>query len=358
MRVALLQFDGKLPNRALMRLSAALRARGDSVDLYRPAEVERNARGRYRADLLYGSLIFDRSRPLAETVLTRNPGLRLGGTGWRPVATLADVGVEPEGPLDYSLYPDFEPSLGYTSRGCRRRCPFCLVPRAEGGIRGVATVPELYRGEPHPRRLLLLDNDFLGQPEWRERLAEVRDGAFRICLNQGIDLRSLTAEQARALASVDYRAVDFSSRRIYAAWDRPRDERTVLRGIRRLLDAGVEARHLMLYQLVGFEPGETAADREKRFRTLDALGVKVYPMPYRRERELLGFHRWVVYGYFRRVPWASWVAHGYQAHFLKTERCDCPECLARRATGRFPRTRRLRTGSGARFPPNPPGRAG
>ena len=269
-RIALLQFDGKLPNLALMRLSAKYRAEGFTVDLYRPDEVARNSLGRYRADVVFGSLVFEGSRALAEEVRRRNPGIVLGGTGWNATVSLPDVGVETVGPLDYTLYPDFGASIGFTSRGCRRRCEFCTVPRAEGSIRGVASVADVYRGEGSPRRLLLLDNDFLGQPEWRERLAEVREGGFRVCLCQGINLRTLTEEQAAELSTVDYRALNFSSRRIYGAWDALKDERLVLRGIRRLVEAGVEARRLMIYILIGFEAGRltrigsTASGRSTR----------------------------------------------------------------------------------------------
>ena len=53
-------------------------------------------------------------------------------------------------------------------------------------------------------------------------------------------------------------------------------------------------------------------------------------MPFRKTRELVGFHRWVTYGYFRRVNWENWVRHRYQAHFLQNENCDCGDCVKRR----------------------------
>ena len=30
---------------------------------------------------------------------------------------------------DYSLYPEMNYSLGYTTRGCPNACPFCIVPQ-------------------------------------------------------------------------------------------------------------------------------------------------------------------------------------------------------------------------------------
>ena len=86
----------------------------------------------------------------------------LGGTGWDATITLAHAGIPETGPLDYTLYPGYPHSLGFTQRGCRLHCPFCVVPRKEGRVQPVATIAEIWRGEPWPRHILLLDNDFFG----------------------------------------------------------------------------------------------------------------------------------------------------------------------------------------------------
>ena len=70
MRVLLLHLDGKLPNLALMRLASHHRAAGDEV-VYRRAGNMRAIEPQLEApfDRVVGSLIFERSRPLAERVL-------------------------------------------------------------------------------------------------------------------------------------------------------------------------------------------------------------------------------------------------------------------------------------------------
>ena len=109
-----------------------------------------------------------------------------------------------------------EPSLGFTQRGCRLKCKFCVVPTKEGKPRSINTIWDIWRGDPHPRKLHLLDNDFFGQDEdqWRARIAEIQDGGFKICLNQGINVRLISEEGAKALASVEYRDDQFQQRRI------------------------------------------------------------------------------------------------------------------------------------------------
>ena len=116
------------------------------------------------------------------------PDAVLGGTGWDVTVTLTQVGIPERGTPDYTLYPGYPQSLGFTQRGCRLHCPFCVVPRKEGRVQPVATIAEIWRGEPWPRHILLLDNDFLGQPDWPARLEEIRTGQFRVCFTGGVGM--------------------------------------------------------------------------------------------------------------------------------------------------------------------------
>src|ERR1700729_4591710 len=49
-----------------------------------------------------------------------------------PVTVEAVLGIEETAPLDYSIYPAFDASIGFTQRGCRLKCGFCVVPKKEG----------------------------------------------------------------------------------------------------------------------------------------------------------------------------------------------------------------------------------
>jgi|SRR6185437_11672926 len=313
MRVLLLHLDGKLPNLALMRLAAHHRGLGDEVVL-RHAPTERAVEPEIgdAFDRVFASAIFERTRPVAERLRAIRPDAIIGGTGWDLRATLEDVGVPSRGPLDYSVYPRFAASVGFTQRGCRLRCEFCVVPRKEGAAREENTIANIWRGEPHPRHVLLLDNDFFGVPGWRDRIDELRSGGFRVCFSQGINARMLSEEAALALASVDYRDDSFKAKRIYTAWDSREDEGVLFRGLDRLAVAGVKPDHVMVYMLIGFWGGETHADREHRRQRLRAWGARPYPMPYHRTPELLGYARWVIGAYDKGIPWADWVAARYQ----------------------------------------------
>lgn len=327
MKILLFQLDGALPNLALMRLAAYHRALGDEVELRRGLNPARPMEYlSLSADRVYASCIFERTRPIAEFLRTMYPQVILGGTGVDgstgnpPLSPTTTVNLEQMGipeATDYSIYPEFPHSIGFTQRGCRLKCKFCVVPRKEGAVREVSTVADIWRGEPWPKHVLLLDNDFFGQANWRDRITEIREGGFKVCFSQGINARFLDDDAAKAIASVRYYDNKFATRRIYTAWDNRKDEARLFAGLERLASAGVRPEHIMVYMLIGYWNGpKLHADDFHRHQRLREFGCLPYPMPYARTRELVGFQRWIVGAYDKRVPWERWEAAGYQPRKL------------------------------------------
>lgn len=304
MRVLLCQLDGHIPNLALMRIAAHHRTLGDEIELRHGANFV-NHLWDSAPGLVYASAIFLKTRPLVERLLSTFPKAIVGGTGWDMTRTVESVGIETTA-LDYSLYPRFRQSIGFTQRGCRLRCSFCVVPKKEGAMREAASVYDIWRGEGHPRELLLLDNDFFGQPNWRDRFREILGGRFKVSFNQGINARFLTDEAAEAIASMDYRDDSMKVKRIYTAWDNLKDEERLFAGLNRLVKYGVKPDHIMVYILCGYWLGETHEHREHRRKALRDFGARPYPMPYVRTEELVGFQRWVIGAYDKRIPWREW----------------------------------------------------
>jgi hypothetical protein len=316
--VLLLQLDGKLPNLALMRLSTYHKQQGATVYFGRRPEEVFNLYVPF--DQVYASCLFEKTRPKVRALLERRHNAVVGGPGWSEVTNLEDLGVPAATPPDYDLYPAFTASLGYTQRGCRLKCPFCKVPRMEGRVIEQATVRQIWRGPGHPRHIHLLDNDFFGQPHWRDRLREMRDGYFEVCFNQGINVRILSEEQARAIARVEYRDDQFGCKRLYTAWDNYRDDRPLFRGLDRLVAAGVRPDEIMVYMLIGYWHGPRLHDDDfARHSALRAYGCRPYPMPYVRTRELVGFQRWIIGAYDKRIPWADWKRAGYEPRKIVTD---------------------------------------
>lgn len=301
MIVRLTQIDGALPNLALMKLAHWHKSNGDMVITTKSIDA---ASGEPKYDVVYGSAIFKFSSERIARFRQSWPEAVVGGTGTLSLNTVEQiVGADYE-QYDYSGHPDFDASIGFTQRGCRLSCKFCVVPQKEGKPRSVNTIHDIWRGDPWPRKLHLLDNDFFGQSEWRDRIREIREGKFRICLSQGINVRMITEESAAALASIQYRNTKFNERRLYTAWDNLRDEQVFFLGVDKLQAAGIPPKHLMAYMLVGFDIEETWDRIWHRFNCMVARGIEPYPMVYDRSRkDLLCFQRWAVRGLYRIIPW-------------------------------------------------------
>lgn len=338
MKVLLIQFDGKFPNLALMRISSHHKGLGDSVTMRHIGNVEALEPlflGEF--DLIYGSLIFEWNKQVAQTLLSYRPDAIIGGSGWDEVPNSGELvkiadrlkiavvsQIENYGIItkekDYSIYPNFQNSIGFTQRGCRLKCGFCKVPVIEGEMRQDETIHSIWRGGGYPKNLILWDNDTFGAKEWRETFKAIIDGGFRVSFNQGINARLMSEENAEIFASTPCYSDDFKTRRWYTAWDKRSDEDVLFRGLRSMVKYGIKPDQIMVYMLIGYWPGETAQDRDYTRRKLREFGVRPYPMPFRRpahqrgcrcaecdsRRELVGFQRWVVGAYDKWLPWQEW----------------------------------------------------
>ena len=312
MNVLLHQLDGKKPNLALMKLAAWHRAQGDFVELRQVAAVSalQPRLGDPRWGRVCGSLIFENTKPLAEVARRVYPAIELGGTGWdleggRMVrSTPLPPEVEAMQP-DYSDYARngtlvdaVDYSIGFAQRGCRLDCSFCVVPTKEGRPRSSATLDQIWRGAGHRPHVMLMDNDFFGNPDWPQVIDDAKRLKLTLSVIQGINARMLARKHAEAIASVRWYDDSFSRTRIYTAWDDVDDERAFFRGLEHLRAVGIAPDSIMVYMLVGHAPGEAHADRDYRRRKLREFGCRPYPMAFTREgelgRELTKFASWVV----------------------------------------------------------------
>lgn len=320
--VRLTQIDGKLPNLALMKLARHHRDAGDEI-VFTKAVERRLWEGSYRT--VYGSAIFSFSADRVARFRAEFPQAILGGTWDTSDSTTVEslLGIAETEDYDYSIYPAFDGSIGFTARGCRLKCGFCVVPKKEGKPRSVRTIPQIWRGAPYPRHIHLLDNDFFGQPrdQWEARLDEIRAGGFKVCLNQGINIRMIDDDSARGLASVPYYDDSFKARRLYTAWDNVGDEARFIKGVDTLERHGIPPTHLLVYMLVGYDKRETWERVFYRFNRMVARGIRPYPMIYgdkqrglplggyngRIERRTLGeFQRWVIRKAYTFIPFEAY----------------------------------------------------
>lgn len=308
---------------ALMKLAHWHRMKGDEVTFTR--QIERDL-FEPNYDVVYGASIFKFSQDRLLRFEHVWPNAIVGGTGTPYAHTVEDVIGHDYDDHDYTDYPEVDYSIGFTQRGCRLRCKFCEVPQKEGKARSASAIAKIWRGAPWPKKLHLLDNDFFGNPEWRNRIAEIREGKFRVCLSQGINVRLIDEESAEALTTIEYRDTKFQERRLYTAWDNLKDEKLFFEKVDLLEKAGVPVKHLMSYMLIGYDKSETWDRIWHRFGRMVERGIKPYPMVYDRTRkDLLAFQRWVVTGLYRAVPWNEYERQTKspesQSAFFRSELC-------------------------------------
>ena len=163
---------------------------------------------RYVADFdwVYICCVFTEVAKSIPPNVLKMPQVRYGGTGFFfDKAPPLPKAVE-HSPPDYDLYKDWlqaqsgsgfgyytDYSLGFLTRGCFRRCQFCVNRNARKAVRA-SPLREFY--DPNRKRVCLLDDNILAFKDCEALLADL----IRTCerdektfeFKQGLDIRLLT----------------------------------------------------------------------------------------------------------------------------------------------------------------------
>jgi hypothetical protein len=194
-------------------------------------------------------------------------------------------------------YPVHDAYFAYTSRGCIRKCHFCGVPKLEGAQRDTESLTSLVRAiDEHygPKKdLLLMDNNVVASPRFKDIIAEIRDLGFtpgaklqrdgmrvpvqrRVDFNQGVDARILCKDPMflRELATICLKPLRI-------AFDHLGVRKPYEQAVRYAAEFGLT--ELSNYMLYNFHDGP--ADLFERMRlnvTLnEELGVRIWSFPMR-----------------------------------------------------------------------------
>lgn len=126
-----------------------------------------------------------------------------GGTGY-DITSRLPTDAEKVVP-DYSIYPfiDNKTAYGFLTRGCIRKCTWCIVPKKEGYIAPYQDVEEIaVDGRTH---LILMDNNILAAGEYGlEQLRKIAKNGYLIDFNQAMDARLVNDEIAELLANIKW----------------------------------------------------------------------------------------------------------------------------------------------------------
>ena len=257
MRIGLVDVDShNFPNLALMKISAWFKRGGYEVEWANSLE-------HYNA--VYMAKVFTFTRDDLQAYQADK--IVHGGTGY-DMAVQLPYPVEHTYP-DYGLYNIHDTAYGYLTRGCPRKCPFCIVARKEGtqSVK-VANINEFWSGQ---KKIVLLDPNILACSDWQELLNQLADTGAEVDFTQGLDARLLTDEKVKALLEVKYKVLHF-------AWDNANDDYTPKILAKYADKWGLRQDKLKVYVLTNYN--STHAQDLYRIYKLREIGYDPYVMIY------------------------------------------------------------------------------
>lgn len=275
-KVGIIQLDGKWNNLALMKLAQWHINKGDEVTIL-------DLSG-YKFDKTYGSRIF------------------VGGSGYNIEAKLPD-NIEEVVP-NYELFNMSEGErIGFTSRGCIRKCTdFCIVPDKEGNIKEVDLT--WMKGA---LKVLLIDNNFLASPLWKEKLEHFIKYKMKVCFTQALDIRLINKENASLLSKIKSYNHRFTQKTYYFAFDDPKLDKVIKKKMKIVVDAGIKAYSCTFYILVGCNT--TLEEDLYRINLIKNLGARPFVMIFNNrkdDKKLRDLARWSNLHFYKVVEFKDY----------------------------------------------------
>lgn len=279
------------PNYALMKISAWHKSKGDNVEWWNPL---------YKYDRIYSSKVFDFTpdNPYLPEYTIR------GGTGYGDLPMDRELPPWIDGMFpDYSIYPDCDYAIGYITRGCIRKCRWCIVPQKEGHIKPYRPWEELVREDTD--KLVLMDNNILASEYGICQLERLIGSGYRIDLNQGMDARLVDNHIAKILAQLKWiRFIRFSC-------DQKSQIEPVKKTIELLGKYGIKPYRIFVYLIVTNDI-QDAADRVEELKVYK--GINLYAQAERNERigimpnvaQLEFQQRYMYGGCYRTETWETY----------------------------------------------------
>ncbi len=275
MNIGLIDVDGhNFPNLALMKLSAYHKGRGDDVGWVTIDSYDRT----------YMSKVFTFTPDYAQGFSDYGELVK-GGTGYDISATLSPE-IDRMMP-DYDLYPNISEAYGFLTRGCPRKCSWCIVPRKEGDIRAYMDIEEFLCGRP---RAVLMDNNVLAHEHGLAQIEKIINLGISVDFNQGLDARIIAEHKDVAMLLSRVRWSSY----LRMACDTKGDIPFVEKAIQRLNSFGIKSYKIFVYVLV-----KNVKDGLERVEFLRDKGCNPFAQPYldfetgKTTKELRRFARWV-----------------------------------------------------------------
>lgn len=166
----------------------------------------------------------------------------------------------------FKEYTDY--CIGFITRGCFRKCKFCVNQKFDHVFEH-SPLEEFY--DKNRKKICVLDDNFLGCPNWKKLLQQLIDTGKPFKFKQGLDERLLTDEKCKMLFNAHYDG-DYTF-----AFDNVADYDLIEKKLK-MIRRYTTSQSIKFYVLVGFESID-AKDIENAFKRLELL-MRYKCLPY------------------------------------------------------------------------------
>ncbi len=232
MKILLVDIDSKIPNLALAKLRVHHERLGDKVFQRKDGSLLPFLDA---YDKVYVSCVFDYNKHQCRK--------------WEGLAEIGGSGYSLEKCLPAKI-EKIRPkiNLGFTTRGCVRKCSFCIVPKKEGAIHIVGNVYDLWDGES--KSVKILDNNILGVPEhFFEICDQLKKEGLKVDFNGGFDHRLLSDAICREMLTL--RLINKPTSRLRLAFDHISYMKSVKKALKMLQKCGLKEWQTRWYIYIG-----------------------------------------------------------------------------------------------------------
>lgn len=259
MKIGLIDVDGhNFPNLALMKISAYHKANGDTVEWYSPLVSG-------HMDKVYMSKVFTFT-PDYQWIVDAEKIIK-GGTGYKMYGQVLPEKIDKMFP-DYSIYPQYDYAIGFLTRGCIRKCKWCIVPQKEGNIKPYCDWESIKRKDTN--KIVFMDNNVLASDFGIDQIKKMVGKNIKVDFNQGLDARLITEDIAELLAKVKW------DKYLRVACDTSTMIPIVRKAVEKLVKHGLKPYKIFSYALI-----EDVQEAHQRILELCDMGINVFAQPFK-----------------------------------------------------------------------------
>lgn len=277
MKIAVINYSAPCYNLAVDKIANQMRAEGHEVNIS-PGRADMWA---LECEKAYLSVIFtwDLLGMILDAKLLLQKGIEIeiGGPAASAMAEVVEkeLGVKPFIGIDPRF--EFTPGKNYkavfTSRGCPRGCPFCIVPILEG--KKIIEYDDF--SIPVGKNPYICDNNII-LTSWEhqkmvvEKVKDIRNLDF----NSGFDDRIFMNDPEKYYNL--YSQTHLEAWRF--AYDKPEQRDPIKACADFLHEKGVNYRNIIVFCLIGY-PGQSFDECQEKLQYLVDIGTSPYPQRYR-----------------------------------------------------------------------------